>query len=194
MFFVSGLLIIVDDEVEFGVVCIDMGGGMIILFVFVDGYMVYFDVIVVGGNYVMIDIVWVFVMCLQDVEWFKIFYGLLLVFSLDDWDMFIVLLLESDSELFNQILCLVLICVVCLCVEEIFEFVRDWFIVFGFVGCVGKQIVLMGGVSQFMGLGEVVCYILGCNVCFGWFLGVVGFLEVVKGLVFVVVVGFLIYL
>ena len=50
--YASGLAALVDDELEMGAACIDMGGGTTTISVFADGKFVHADAIPVGGNHV----------------------------------------------------------------------------------------------------------------------------------------------
>ena len=50
--YASGLAALVDDELEMGAACIDMGGGTTTISVFADGKFVHGDAIPVGGNHV----------------------------------------------------------------------------------------------------------------------------------------------
>lgn len=98
IFYVSGFVVLVDDEVEFGCVVIDMGGGMMMILVFVEGWFVYIDVVNFGGYYVMMDFVCGFLICIEDVEWLKIVYGLVIVMMMDECEIIFVLLMDGDIE------------------------------------------------------------------------------------------------
>lgn len=191
--FASGLSTLVDDEVELGVACIDMGGGTTTLSVFVDGRMVHLDAVAVGGQHVTTDIARAFATRLQDAERLKTLHGSPLASSSDDRDMLTVPALESDGDLPNQVPRSALTRVIRPRVEEILELVRDRLTASGFAGKVGKQIVLTGGASQLTGLSEVARRILGRNVRLGRPLGVAGLPEAAKGPAFAAAVGLLIY-
>lgn len=83
IFYVLGLFVLGDDEVKFGVILIDMGVGVLMVLVFVDGVFLYIDSVLFGGIYVIFDIVCGLLMLIVVVECFKVLYGCVLD-SLED--------------------------------------------------------------------------------------------------------------
>ena len=73
--YASGLAALVDDELEMGAACIDMGGGTTTISVFADGKFVYADAIPVGGNHVTMDLARGLSTRLENAERLKVMHG-----------------------------------------------------------------------------------------------------------------------
>ena len=73
--YASGLAALVDDELELGLRCIDMGGGTTTISVFADGKFVHADAIAVGGHHVTTDLARGLSTRLEDAERLKIMHG-----------------------------------------------------------------------------------------------------------------------
>ena len=84
--YASGLAALVDDELEMGAACIDMGGGTTTISVFADGKFVYADAIPVGGNHVTMDLARGLSTRLENAERLKVMHGSALPGSADDRD------------------------------------------------------------------------------------------------------------
>ncbi len=191
--YASGLSTLVEDELELGVACVDMGGGTTTLSVFVGGQIVHLDAIAVGGHHVTMDIARALSTRLQDAERIKTLQSSALPSASDERDFISVPPVDAENDLPNQVSKAVLTRVVRPRVEEILELVRDRLAASGFAGRVGKRVVLTGGASQLTGLSEVARRILGRNVRLGRPLGVAGLPEAAKGPAFASAVGLLIY-
>src|SRR5690606_27861103 len=82
--YASGLAALVDDELEMGAACIDMGGGTTTISVFADGKFVHGDSIPVGGNHVTLDMAKGLSARLDHAERLKVMHGSALPGSIDD--------------------------------------------------------------------------------------------------------------
>lgn len=190
VFYVLGLVVLVEDEQELGVVCVDLGGGMMGVLVFIKKYMIFVDVVCFGGDLIIMDIVKGLCVSYVVVEWLKILYGGVEVMGCDDREM-----IELGGEIGDweidrcSISCVDLIGIMCFCVEEILEKVVELLDVVGFEFMFLCQIVLMGGGSQIFGLDVLVVWMLGQNVCIGCLLWIQGFLYNVIVFSFLLVIG-----
>ena len=99
--YASGLAALVDDELEMGAACIDMGGGTTTISVFADGKFVHADAIPVGGNHVTMDLARGLSTRLEDAERLKVMHGSALPGSADDRDVVSVQPIGDDDARFR---------------------------------------------------------------------------------------------
>ena len=193
--YASGLAALVDDELEMGAACIDMGGGTTTISVFSDGKFVYADAIPVGGNHVTMDLARGLSTRLENAERLKVMHGSALPGSADDRD---VVSVPADrrrrhATCRQQVPRSAMARIIRARIDETLEIVRDRLSQSGYGNAVGKRVVLTGGSSQLAGLPEAARRILGRNVRIGRPLGVAGLPEAAKGPAFSAAVGLLIY-
>jgi cell division protein FtsA len=191
--YASGLAALVDDELELGAACIDMGGGTTTISVFADGKFVHCDAIAVGGNHVTLDLAKGLSTRVDHAERLKVMHGSALPSSADDRDMIGVQPIGNDDEVPMQVARSTVTRIVRARVEETLEILRDRLGRSGYGGVIGKRVVLTGGAAQLAGLPEAARRILGRNVRVGRPLGVAGLAEAAKGSAFSAAVGLLIY-
>jgi cell division protein FtsA len=82
--YVSGLSTLIEDEMETGAACIDLGGGTTGLSIFLKGHMIYADSIRAGGDRITQDISKVFRISLTAAERLKILSGGLYLTEVDE--------------------------------------------------------------------------------------------------------------
>jgi len=192
--YASGLAALVDDEIEMGAACIDMGGGTTTISVFADGMFVHADAIPVGGNHVTLDLARGLSTRIEDAERLKVVHGSVLVDGIDSRDILAVQPMGADeSEVPLHIPRAVMARIIRARIDETLELLRDRLNKSGFGNVVGKRVVLTGGASQLTGLPEAARRILGRNVRIGRPLGIAGLPEAAKGPAFSATVGLLIY-
>jgi len=192
--YASGLSTLVDDEMEMGSACIDMGGGTTTLSVFLGGRFVFADAIAVGGDHVTMDLARGLSTRLDDAERLKVLHGSALPSTSDEHDIISVPPIgDNDEDLAIQVPRAQMTRIIRPRIEEILELVRERLNRSGFAGAVGKRIVLTGGASQLTGISEVSRRILTRNVRLGRPLGIKGLPVAAKGPAFSVAAGLLIY-
>jgi cell division protein FtsA len=192
--YASGLAALVDDELEMGAACIDLGGGTTSISVFTESKFVHADSIPVGGHHITMDLARGLSTRLEDAERLKVMHGSALPSAADDRDLVSVRPIGDDEqESSNQIPRAVMTRIIRARVEETLELIRDRLNGSGYSNVVGRRIVLTGGASQLPGLAEVSRRILGRNVRMGRPLGVAGLPEAAKGPSFSATVGLMIY-
>ena len=192
--YASGLAALVDDELELGAACIDMGGGTTTISVFSDGKFVHADSIPVGGSHVTMDMAKGLSTRLDHAERLKVMHGSALPGSADDRDVVTIQPMGSDeTDVPLQVPRSVMTRIIRARVEETLEILRDRLARSGYGNVVGRRVVLTGGASQLAGLPEAARRILGRNVRIGRPLGVAGLPEAAKGPAFSTAVGLMIY-
>ncbi|MCO6050002.1 cell division protein FtsA [Mesorhizobium sp. RP14(2022)] len=192
--YASGLAALVDDELEMGAACIDMGGGTTTIAVFSEGKFVYADALAIGGNHVTMDLARGLSTRLEDAERLKVMHGSILPGLSDERDIVSYLPIGSDeNDPPAQIPRSVMSRIIRARVEETLEMLRDRLNKSGFSSAVGKRVVLTGGASQLAGLPEAARRILGRNARIGRPLGVAGLPEAAKGPAFSAAVGLMVY-
>ena len=96
--YASGLAVLVDDEAELGVACIDMGGGTTTLSIFHEGEFVHADAIAIGGQHVTLDIARGLSTNLADAERIKARHGSALPSLSDDKDILTIPPVGEDER------------------------------------------------------------------------------------------------
>jgi cell division protein FtsA len=166
--YASGLACLVEDEMELGVVLIDMGGNTTSFAVFYEGQLRYAECIPLGGNHVTMDIARAFSTTLTHAERLKTLYGSAIPSIADDREMIVVPLVgERKGEGMNQMPRSALVSIIKPRIEETFEYVRNKLLKSGINQFMGGRVVLTGGASQLAGAREVASMILGKNIRLG---------------------------
>ncbi|MEM9279407.1 MAG: cell division protein FtsA [Pseudomonadota bacterium] len=192
--YAAGLASLVDDEMQMGCACIDIGGGTTTLSVFMDGRFVYSDAIAIGGHHVTMDLARGLSTRLDDAEVIKVKHGSALLGASDETALITVPpIAEEDMDAPHQVTRAQLTRIIRPRVEETLELIRDRLASSGFAEAVGKRLVLTGGASQLNGMVEVARRVLSRNVRMGRPMGVAGMPEATKGPAFSAAVGLLIY-
>lgn len=191
--YAAGLAALVDDELEMGAACIDMGGGTTTISVFSEGKFVYGDSIPVGGNHVTLDLAKGLSTSLDAAERLKVMHGSALPGSSDDRDLVTIQPIGEEGEAPLQIPRSVMTRIIRARIEETLELLRERLSKSGYGNVVGKRVVLTGGASQLAGMPEAARRVLGRNVRVGRPLGVAGLPEAAKGPAFSTAVGLMIY-
>jgi len=192
--YAAGLACLVEDEMQMGCACIDIGGGTTTLSIFMNGRFVFSDAIAIGGHHVTMDLARGLSTRLEDAELIKVKHGSALMGSNDDTAQITVPpIAEEDMDAPSQVSRAQLTRFIRPRVEETLELIRDRLASSGFSDAVGKRLVLTGGGSQLNGVVEVARRILSRNVRMGRPMGVAGMPEATKGPAFSTSVGLLIY-
>ncbi|MBP7001543.1 cell division protein FtsA [Amaricoccus sp.] len=188
--YASGLASLVEDEQELGAACVDIGGGVTGLSVFVRRQMIYADTVRMGGVHVTSDICQGLQVSMQDAERLKTMHGGLIATGLDDREMIELpsILGDWDHDR-RQISRAELIGVMRPRVEEILEEVRARLDASGFEYLPSQRIVLTGGSAQIPGLEFVASHILGRQCRVGKPLRVQGLPQSATGAAFSTAVG-----
>ena len=192
--YASGLSSLVEDEIDLGVVCIDMGGGTTSISAFVEGSLLHVDVLPVGGQHVTNDIARGLSTPLAHAERMKTLSGSALASPSDEREMIDVPQVGEDvSDAANHIPKSMLTGIIQPRVEETLELVRDRLMASGIGSMVGRRVVLTGGASQLTGLRDIAARVLDKQVRLGRPLRVAGLAEATGGPAFSACAGLLLY-
>lgn len=192
--YAAGLATLVEDEMQMGCACIDIGGGTTTLSIFMNGRFVFSDAIAIGGHHVTMDLARGLSTRLDDAELIKVKHGSALLGTSDENALVTIPpIAEEDRDAPNQVSKAQMTRVIRPRVEETLELIRDRLARSGFADAVGKRLVLTGGGSQLNGVVEIARRVLSRNVRMGRPMGVAGMPDAAKGPAFATAVGLLIY-
>ena len=191
--YASGLACLVEDELDLGCTCIDLGGGITTLAVFSEGNLVFTDCVPVGGSHVTSDIARGLATPLGHAERMKILHGNAMPSSADDREMITVPLVGEDERTqTNMVPKSQLVRIIRPRLEEIFELVRARLEETGADAFSGRRVVLTGGGAQLPGIRELAQQVLDKQVRIGRPQRVSGLPETANGPAFATAAGLLI--
>jgi len=192
--YASGLACLVEDEMDLGVTCVDMGGGTTSVAVFFAGNVVYTEVLPIGGNHVTNDIARGLSTPTIHAERMKTLYGCAIPSSVDDRSVIDVPQVgEFEHESANHIPRSALTGIIQPRLEETFEMVRDCLKDAGFDKISGRRVVLTGGASQLQGANDLASRVLNKQVRMGKPIRMNGLAEATGGPAFSTCAGLLRY-
>ncbi len=191
--YVAGLSVLEPDELEMGVVLIDMGAGSTSLSVFHGGALVHVDAVTLGGNHVTMDIARGLNARLSDAERLKTFHGAAIASPSDERETITFGHVGENGERPVHAPKSHLVRIIRPRVEETLEFLRDRLARAGFGAGSGRRVVLTGGACQLTGAPEAARRILGGQVRVGRPIGVDGLPEAARSPAFAVAAGLFVY-
>lgn len=184
--YLAGVSTLTEDELNLGVACIDLGGGLSGVTIFLKKQMIYGGSVRMGGSHITGDITRAFNISFDSAERIKNLHGGLIATSRDDRDFIEV---KNNNQDKMKITRSELIGVIRPRVEEIFEEVNEQLEVAGFFRLTNRKIILTGGASQLPGLFEIASKVLSCSVRVGKPLRVQGLPHAANGPDFAAAVG-----
>jgi cell division protein FtsA len=190
----SALAVLEPDEMNLGVVLIDMGGGVTSFSVYFGGRNIYSDAIPVGGNHVTSDIAQGLSTSLHHAERLKTLHGSA-VNSAKDTEVMIDVPQLGEREDENEPTTMprsMLIGVIRPRMEEIFELIRGKLEASG-MDKIGRRCVITGGASQMLGVTDLATRMLSKQVRKGKPMPLNGLADAVSGPAFSSVIGMLHY-
>jgi len=192
--YASGLATLVEDEMELGAACIDMGGGTTTFSIFVRGRMVHAEVIPFGGDAITESIAAGLLTPISQAERLKVLNGCAYYTKSDEKEIIeIPKLGGSDNDERTRIPRSVLTRAIEPHMARLFETINGRFKECGFTGSQAKRVVLTGGGSQLMGVQEFAENVLGKKVRQGRPMDVNGLPEAAHAAPFATLVGLLKY-
>ncbi|MCG8359269.1 MAG: cell division protein FtsA [Kiloniellales bacterium] len=191
--YASGLASLVEDELELGVTLIDMGGGTTTIAVFLEGSVIYTDVLRVGGMHVTNDIARGLSTPLVHAERIKTLYGHAMVTTADERELIEVPQVGEDEGQPQQVPRSLLVGIIQPRLEETFELVRSRLEASGFDKIAGRRVVLTGGASQLTGVRELAGLVLDKQIRIGKPIRVEGLAESTSGPAYATSAGLLTY-
>jgi cell division protein FtsA len=188
--YASGRAALVEDELELGAACIDLGGGSTGVSIFMKKHMIYSDAVRLGGDLVTRDIAMGFQIPMNVAERIKTFHGGVQATGMDDRERIEIGGDSGDWEKDRRTVSRTeLIGIMRPRVEEILEDVRSRLDAAGFEHLPSQQIVLTGGGSLIPGIDGLASRILGQRVRLGRPLRVQGLPQAATGAPFSAAVG-----
>ena len=192
--YASGLAALVEDEMELGVTLIDMGGGSTSIAVFLEGNVIFTDVLPIGGNHVTNDIARGLSTPRTHAERMKTLYGHAMATAADEREMIDVPQVgEDEATGLQQVPRSLLVGIIQPRLEETFELVRNRLEASGFDRTSGRRVVLTGGACQLPGLRDLASLVLDKQVRVGRPIRVRGLAEVTSGPTYATCAGLLTY-
>ncbi|WP_207458290.1 cell division protein FtsA [Azospirillum sp. SYSU D00513] len=192
--YASGLACLVEDEMELGAACIDMGGGTTTISVFCEGNLVWTDCIPVGGSHVTNDIARGLTTPVAHAERMKTLHGSAMATAADEREMIDVPQVgEEERGTSNSVPKSFLVRIIQPRLEEIFELVRQRLEQSGHAKLVGRRVVLTGGACQLPNTRELAQLILDKQVRLGRPLRIAGLNETHGGPAYSTAAGLLLH-
>lgn len=152
--YASALAVTSEEERQLGVTCIDIGGGATAISVFSEGKLLLVDSLPVGGNHVTFDIARALTAPLAEAERIKTLYGTLIGARSDEHEVFSYSLAGEDEPAMHQATKAQLRCIVEPRIDGLLALVHERLERSGMGRHADERVVLTGGTSQLMGLGE----------------------------------------
>ena len=166
--YASGLAALVEDEQELGAACIDLGGGVTGVSVFIKRHMIFADAVRLGGELITQDIAKGLRIGMAQAERLKTLHGGVEATGRDDHEMIALGGGTGDWDTDSRSVSRAeLIAIMRPRVEEILEKVAGILDAAGFDYMPSRQVVLTGGGSQIPGLDTLAARMLGQNVRIG---------------------------
>ncbi|RMF39705.1 MAG: cell division protein FtsA [Alphaproteobacteria bacterium] len=188
--YAAGLSALVEDEMELGAACVDLGAETTSVSVFLKRHMIFADVLRLGAAHVTQDIAHAFAAPLEDAERVKTKHGEVQATGRDDREMIELRRIGSERDFERRMITRTeLIGVIRPRMEEILEDVRLRLDAAGFDCLPGQRVVLTGGGSQLPGLEDLATRILGRPVRIGRPLRIQGLPQAATAAQFSALVG-----
>jgi cell division protein FtsA len=166
--YASALATLSEDEKQIGATVIDMGGGCTSIAVFLEGHLVYADVVPRGGFSVTTDIAQLFTAPLSAAERVKTLYGAAMGDMESGSDVIAIPQSgEQGEEAVQRVPRSMLARVIQPRLQTIFEEVQKRLQASGFDLAAGRRVVLTGGACQLAGTRELAASILNKQVRIG---------------------------
>jgi cell division protein FtsA len=166
--YASGLAALVEDELELGAACVDLGAETTSVSVFFRRHMIFADTIRLGGAHVTQDIHQAFSAPLEEAERIKVKHGELQATGRDDREHIELGVIGAERGPERRLISRTeIIGVIRPRVEEILEDVRASLDAAGFEHLPSQRVVLTGGGSLMPGLEDLAARILGRQVRVG---------------------------
>ena len=190
--YASALSTLVEDEMDLGVVLVNMGGGTTTYSVFSDGHCVALGMIPLGGIHITNDIAQGLSTPFSHAERLKTLYGSALESASDENEIILVPQIGDEQKMQGmQVTKASLNRIICPRVEEIFELLKNKLEMLSSYKGATRRVVLTGGASQMFGLKEMASTILGRGVRLGKPLHIRGLTEGFSNPSFSTVLGLL---
>jgi cell division protein FtsA len=150
-----------EEERRLGVTCIDMGGGTATIAVFAEGHFIPAATVPAGGNHITFDIAHALQTPLAEAERIKTLYGTMIGAQSDEHEAISYALAGEEEGARGRTTKARLAEIIRPRVASILGLVRERMDLAGVTAFAGERIVLTGGTSGLVGLGEFAANALG---------------------------------
>jgi cell division protein FtsA len=157
----SALAVTSDEERQLGITCLDIGGGVTGISVFADRQFLFTDTVPVGGNHLTFDIARELRAPLAEAERIKALYGTLVSARSDEHEVITYPLAGEDEPTLHHTTKARLRSVLQPRIEGLFALVKERLQRSEVAKYAGERVVLTGGTSALIGLGEFAANVLG---------------------------------
>ncbi len=159
--YASALAATSEEERRLGVTCIDIGGGTATVAAFADGHFIHAATVPVGGHHITLDIAQSLQTPLAEAERIKTLYGTMVVAQSDEFETFSYALAGEEDGARGQATKAQLAGIIRPRVAGILGMARERLDKAGVSSFAGERVVLTGGASALVGLGEFAANTLG---------------------------------
>jgi cell division protein FtsA len=159
--YASAIAVTSDEERRLGVTCIDIGGGTATIAVFAEGHFVQAATVPAGGQHITFDIAHALQVPLAEAERIKTLYGTMVGAQSDEHEAFSYSLAGEEEGSRGRTTKARLAEIIRPRVASILELVRERIDSAGVGAFAGERVVLTGGTSGLVGLGEFAANVLG---------------------------------
>jgi cell division protein FtsA len=149
-----------EEERRLGVTCIDIGGGTATVAVFAEGHFIHAAIVPVGGHHITFDIAHALQAPLAEAERIKTLYGTMIGAQSDEHEAFSYAL-AGEEEAGGRMTKAELAEIIRPRVANILGLVRERMDLAGVARFAGERVVLTGGTSALVGIGEFAANSLG---------------------------------
>jgi cell division protein FtsA len=153
-----------EEERRLGVTCIDIGGGTATVAVFAQGHFIHAATVPVGGHHITFDIAHALQTPLAEAERIKTLYGTMVGAQSDGHEAFSYALAGEEEGARGRTTKAELAELIRPRVANILGLVRERMDSAGVTQFAGERVVLTGGTSALVGMGEFAANVLGCPV------------------------------
>jgi len=150
-----------DEERRLGVTCIDIGGGTANVAAFLEGHFIHAATVPMGGHHITHDIAHALQMPLAEAERIKTLYGTMIPAQSDEHETFSFALAGEEEGARGRATKAQLAGIIRPRVADMLSLVRERLEQGGVSALAGDRVVLTGGTSGLVGLGEFAANTLG---------------------------------
>ena len=157
----SVLAVTSEEERRLGITCLDIGGGMTGISMYADNRLLYVDTVPVGGNHMTFDIARELRTPLAEAERIKALYGTLVAARSDEHEVITYSLAGEEEPALHHTTKARLRSILQPRMEGLLALVRERLQRSKVTSYAGERVVLTGGTSQLVGIGEFAANKLG---------------------------------
>jgi cell division protein FtsA len=159
--YASAIAVTSEEERRLGVTCIDIGGGTATVAVFADGHFIHAAAVPVGGHHITFDIAHTLQTPLAEAERIKTLYGTMIVARSDEHEAFSFASANTEEGARGQASKAQLAEIIRPRVANILGLIRERLELAGIPPFASERVVLTGGTSALVGIGEFAANTLG---------------------------------